>query len=122
MVSHYDLKQHAAFRAGDESINDPSRVPPGRGMFHGITFGPGRWDEIREQMGDRSLRHYQRFISNLTSDNIVARSIVTPLDHARNMPTSMVGGGVYGAGCATAIRVFDDLKLSFDKVAAASVA
>ena len=89
---------------GDESINDPSRVPAARGMLHGITFAPynladggaSRWDEIREQMGDRSLRHYQRFISNLTSDNIVARSIVTPLDHARNLPTSMVGGDVHG--------------------------
>ncbi|MGA8709282.1 MAG: NAD(P)/FAD-dependent oxidoreductase [Steroidobacteraceae bacterium] len=157
---------------GDESINDPSRVPAARGMLHGITFAPynladggaSRWDEIREQMGDRSLRHYQRFISNLTSDNIVARSIVTPLDHARNLPTSMVGGdvhgvapyfyqisghrptpdlaqytvpgverlylvgpflhpggGVYGAGRATAIRAFDELKLNFDKVAAAKV-
>jgi hypothetical protein len=47
-------------------------------------------------MGDRSLRHYQKFVSNLTSDNIVKRSIVTPLDHARNMPNSMVGGDVHG--------------------------
>ena len=27
------------------------------------------------------------------------------------------GGGVYGAGRATAIKMFDDLKLNFDKVA-----
>jgi hypothetical protein len=153
---------------GDESINDPSRVPPGRGMFHGITFAPfnleaggsARWDEIREEMGDRSLRHYQKFVSNLTSDNIIERTVVTPLDHARNMPNSMVGGdvhgvapyfyqtaghrptpdlsqytvpgverfylvgpflhpggGVYGAGRATAIRMFEHLGLDFDQVA-----
>jgi len=157
---------------GDESINDPSRVPPGRGMLHGITFAPynleqggaARWDEIREEMGDRSLRHYQKFVKNLTSDNIIARSIATPLDHARNMPNSMVGGdvhgiapyfyqigghrptpdlsqytvpglerfylvgpflhpggGVYGAGRATAMRMFDDLKMDFDKVANAKI-
>jgi hypothetical protein len=35
-------------------------------------------------------------VKNLTSDNIIHRSIVTPLDHARNMPTSMVGGDVHG--------------------------
>jgi hypothetical protein len=29
------------------------------------------------------------------------------------------GGGVYGAGRATAIRMFEDLKLNFDKVASA---
>jgi phytoene dehydrogenase-like protein len=154
---------------GDESIGDPSRVPPGCGLFHGITFAPydlevggaARWDEIREEMGERSLRHYQRFAKNLTADNIIRRTIVTPLDHARNMPTSMPGGdvhglapyfyqtgghrptpdlsqfavpgverlylvgpfmhpggGVYGAGRATAIRIFDDLKLDFEKVVA----
>ena len=208
MVSHYDLKEKARFRAGDEvghaimlefmaserlgdmlddfdalrrgriservlgaggdeSINDPSRVPPGRGMFHGITFAPynleeggaARWDEIRDEMGDRSLRHYQQFISNLTPDNIIQRTVVTPLDHARNMPNSMVGGdvhgvapyfyqtaghrptpdlaqytvpgverfylvgpflhpggGVYGAGRATAMRMFEHLGLDFDRV------
>ncbi|MGA3157488.1 MAG: NAD(P)/FAD-dependent oxidoreductase [Steroidobacteraceae bacterium] len=213
MVSHYDLKEHVKFNAGeevehaimlefmasdslsdmlddfdalrrgriservlgaggDESINDPSRVPPGRGMFHGITFAPyrlekggaARWDEIREEMGDRSLRHYQKFVQGLTSENIIKRSIVTPLDHARNMPNSMPGGdvhgvapyfyqigghrptpdlaqytvpgierfylvgpflhpggGVYGAGRATAMKMFDDLKLNFDKVAAAKI-
>jgi phytoene dehydrogenase-like protein len=156
---------------GDESIGDPSRVPPGRGLFHGITFapynladgGPRRWDEIREQMGDRSLRHYQQFVKNLTPENISKRTVVTPLDHARNMPTSMPGGdvhgvapyfyqafghrptpdlaqytvpgverlylvgpfmhpggGVFGAGRATAMKMFDDLKLNFDKVASRS--
>ena len=154
---------------GDESIGDPSRVPPGKGMFHGITFAPynledggaSRWDEIREEMGDRSLRHYQKFIKNLGSDNIIKRSIVTPLDHARNLPTSMPGGdvhgvapyfyqindhrptpdygqmtvpgvqrlylvgpflhpggGVYGAGRATAIKMFDELGMDWDKVVA----
>jgi phytoene dehydrogenase-like protein len=154
---------------GDESIGDPSRAPPGKGLFHGITFAPfeleeggaARWDEIREEMGDRSLRHYQRFVSNLTADNIIKRTIVTPLDHARNLPTSMPGGdlhgvapyfyqmsghrptpdlaqyrvpgvqrlylvgpfqhpggGVYGAGRATAIRICEDLDLKFDKIVA----
>jgi phytoene dehydrogenase-like protein len=214
MVSHYDLKEQARFRAGeevshaimlefmaserlsdmlddfdalrrgritervlgaggDESINDPSRVPPGKGMFHGITFAPynleeggaARWDEIREEMGDRSLRHYQKFIANLTSDNIVKRTVVTPLDHARNMPNSMVGGdvhgvapyfyqtaghrptpdlaqytvpgverfylvgpflhpggGVFGAGRATAMRMFEHFGMDFDRVAGDRVA
>ena len=31
------------------------------------------------------------------------------------------GGGVYGAGRATAMRMFGDLKLNFDKVAGARV-
>ncbi len=154
---------------GDESIGDPSRVPPGKGMFHGITFAPydvkdprwaGRgWDDIKEEIGDLSLAHYRRFVSNLTADNIVARSIVSPLDHERNSPNSMVrgdlhgvapyfyqsaghrptpdlgqytvpgverlylagpfqhpGGGVYGAGRATAMKMFDQLGMDFASV------
>jgi hypothetical protein len=116
-------------------------------------------------MGDRSLRHYQKFIANLTSDNIVKRTVVTPLDHARNMPNSMVGGdvhgvapyfyqtaghrptpdlaqytvpgverfylvgpflhpggGVFGAGRATAMRMFEHFGLNFDRVAGDRVA
>jgi phytoene dehydrogenase-like protein len=163
------ISERVLIAGGDESITDPSRVPPGRGMFHGITFapynladgGPARWDEIAEQMGDRSLAAYRRFVKNLTAENIVKRTIVTPLDHARNMPNSMVGGdahgvapyfyqtgghrptpdlaqytvpgierfylvgpflhpggGVYGAGRATAMRMFEHLGMDFEKVAA----
>ena len=78
------ISERVLIAGGDESITDPSRVPPGRGMFHGITFapynlaegGPARWDEIREQMGDRSLAAYRRFVKNLTAENIVKRTIV----------------------------------------------
>jgi phytoene dehydrogenase-like protein len=158
------ISERVLIAGGDESINDPSRVPAGRGLFHGITFAPyqleqggaAHWDEIVESMGDRSLAAYQRFVKNLSSDNIIKRTVVTPLDHARNMPNSMVGGdvhgvapyfyqtgghrptpdlaqytvpgierlylvgpfqhpggGVYGAGRGTAIRMFEDLGMDF---------
>jgi phytoene dehydrogenase-like protein len=163
------ISERVLIAGGDESINDPSRVPPGRGMFHGITFAPyaleqggaARWDEIAEQMGDRSLAAYRKFVKNLTGDNIIKRTIATPLDHARNMPNSMVGGdvhgvapyfyqtgghrptpdlaqytvpgierfylvgpfqhpggGVYGAGRATAMRMFEHFGMDFDKLVA----
>jgi phytoene dehydrogenase-like protein len=150
---------------GDESINDPSRVPPGKGMFHGITFapydlaegGPAKWDEIKEEVGDRSLNAYRKFVSNLTAQNIIARSVFSPLDLERGSPNSMVrgdvhgvapffyqsvahrptpdlgqytvpgverlylvgpfmhpGGGVFGAGRATAIKMFEDLSMNFE--------
>lgn len=150
---------------GDESIGDPSRVPPGCGLFHGITFAPynladGRnWDDVKEEIADLSLAHYRKFVSNLTSDNIIARTVVSPKDIERSSPNSMMrgdlhgvapyfyqsagsrptrdlgqfrvpgverlylagpfqhpGGGVYGAGRATAIAMFDDLKMDFSKV------
>ncbi|HSV52361.1 MAG TPA: NAD(P)/FAD-dependent oxidoreductase [Burkholderiaceae bacterium] len=154
---------------GDESIGDKTRVPAGAGMFHGITFAPyalkegryaGRhWDEVKEEIGDLSLAHYRKFVSNLTSDNIIARSIVSPLDLERSSPNSMMrgdvhgvapymyqsaghrptpdlgqftvpgvdrlylagpfqhpGGGVYGAGRATAIKMFEQLGMDFGAV------
>jgi hypothetical protein len=154
---------------GDESIGDPTRVPAGAGMFHGITFAPytvrdprwaGRhWDEIKEEIGDLSLAHYRKFVANLTSDNIIMRTVVSPLDLERSSPNSMMrgdvhgvapyfyqsaghrptpdlgqftvpgverlylagpfqhpGGGVYGAGRATAIRMFEQLGMDFSSV------
>jgi phytoene dehydrogenase-like protein len=156
---------------GDESIGDKTRVPAGAGMFHGITFAPytlnddryrGRhWDDVKEEIGDLSLAHYRRFVSNLTADNIIARSIVSPVDLERSSPNSMMrgdvhgvapyfyqsaghrptpdlgqftvpeverlylagpfqhpGGGVYGAGRATAIKMFEQLGMDFGSVAA----
>lgn len=158
---------------GDESISDKTRVPPGKGLFHGITFAPydvkdkrwaGRgWDDIKEEIGDLSLAHYRKFVSNLSSDNIVARTIVSPLDHERSSPNSMMrgdlhgvapyfyqsaghrptpdlgqytvpgverlylagpfqhpGGGVYGAGRATAIKMFEQLGMDFASVSGGS--
>lgn len=151
---------------GDESIGDKTRVPPGAGMFHGITFAPykladGRhWDEVKEEIGDLSLAHYRKFVSNLTPDNIIARKIVSPLDLERSSPNSMMrgdvhgvapyfyqsaghrptpdlgqftvpgvdrlylagpfqhpGGGVYGAGRATAMKMFEQLGMDFGAVA-----
>ncbi len=154
---------------GDESIGDPTRAPPGAGLFHGITFAPytvrdprwaGRhWDDFKEEIADLSLAHYRKFASNLTSENIIMRSVVSPVDIERNSPNSMMrgdlhgvapyfyqsaghrptpdlgqftvpgverlylagpfqhpGGGVYGAGRATAIRMFDQLGMDFSAV------
>jgi phytoene dehydrogenase-like protein len=164
------ISERVLIAGGDESITDPSRVPPGRGMFHGPTFAPhnladggaSRWDEIAEQMGDRSLAAYRKFVKNLTAENIIKRTIATPLDHERNSPNSMVGGdvhgvapyfyqtgghrptpdlaqytvpgverlylvgpfqhpggGVYGAGRATAMRMFEHFGMDFGKMVGA---
>ena len=154
---------------GDPAGNDPTRAPPGGGTFYGVTFapyrladgGPARWDEIKEQKADESLEYYRRFFSNLTDDNIVARTVDSPLDMERSSPNSFVGGdihgaapfmyqtaghrptpdlgqftvpgaerlflvgpfmhpggGVFGAGRATAIKVCDQLGVDFEKAAA----
>jgi phytoene dehydrogenase-like protein len=178
MLDDYDelrrgrISKRRLVAGNDESFNDPSRVPPGKGMFHGITFAPyeladggaARWDDIKEEIGDLSLAAYSKFISNLTPDNIIARKVYSPLDLERSSPNSMVrgdvhgvapffyqtvghrptpdlgqytvpgvdrlylagpfmhpGGGVFGAGRATAIKMFDEMNIDFERVASKSV-
>ena len=155
---------------GDETHADPSRAPAGAGIWHAITMapydiaghGPAYWDEIKEAEADRNLTYYQKFVSNLTADNIIMRTTWSPLDMERSSPNSFVrgdmhgcapflhqsmghrptpdlgqytvpgaerlylvgpfmhpGGGVFGAGRATAIRMFDDLNMDFDKLVGA---
>jgi phytoene dehydrogenase-like protein len=161
------LPQRPICGGSDETHADPSRAPPGAGIWHSITMapyfledgGPTRWDEIKEEVADRSLAASRKFTPSLNADNIVARSIWSPLDMERSSPNSFVngdmhgaapffyqtvghrptphlgqftvpgvgglylvgpfqhpGGGVYGAGRATAIKMFDELGMNFDKV------
>lgn len=151
---------------GDETHGDPSRAPAGAGIFHSITMAPyniegkgaAHWDEIKEEYAAETLRQYAPFISNLTSDNIIAATHWSPLDMERSSPNSFVngdmhgcapfmyqtvghrpipelgqytvpgaerlylvgpfqhpGGGVYGAGRATAIKMFDEMGIDFDR-------
>src|ERR1700744_6601630 len=82
------ISQRRLIAGGAESIRDPTTVPPGKGLFHGISFapyeledgGPSRWDEIKEQVGDLNLEAYRHFVPNLTADNIIARKVYSPLD------------------------------------------
>ena len=151
---------------GDETHGDPTRAPAGAGIFHSITMAPyaiegkgaAHWDEIKEDYAAKTLEQYRPFISNLTSDNIIAATHWSPLDMERSSPNSFVngdmhgcapflyqtvghrptpdlgqftvpgaerlylvgpfmhpGGGVFGAGRATAIKMFDDMGIDFDK-------
>jgi len=89
---------------GDETHADPSRAPSGAGIFHAITMAPydiegkgaAQWDEIKESVADKNLSYYQKFVSNLTSDNIIARSTWSPLDMERSSPNSFVKGDMHG--------------------------
>lgn len=155
---------------GDNSINDKTRVPPGKGTAYIVCMapynladgGPARWDAIKERVGDEVLAFYRNYSPNIEDANILGRHLDSPLDHERFSPNSFVrgdmhgcapffhqtgnyrpipelgnytvpgvdrfylvgpfmhpGGGVFGAGRGTAIRVCDDLKINFDKIVGA---
>jgi phytoene dehydrogenase-like protein len=99
-----ELCQKMLFAGNDESKSDPSRVPPGAGMWHSTGFAPyelieggsARWDELREEYGQMRQAQQSQFVSNLNSDNIIAHKFYTPLDLERNSPNSMVRGDVHG--------------------------
>jgi len=164
------IREKLMFSGADQSHRDPSRAPPGKGVMLTQAFvpyflkdgGPQRWDEYKEEVADMILAGMQPFLTNFTADNIIARTVDSPLDHERHSPNSFVdgdehglgtylfqggsnrpiaelsnytvpgvaglylcgpfmhpSGGVFGGGRATAIKMFQDLGLDFQKVAAA---
>jgi len=91
---------------GSTCLNDPTRVPAGKGNAMLQKFAPyelaeggaARWDDIKEQQADELLESNRQFCSNLGSENIINRIIDTPLDHERWSPNSFVRGDAHGAG------------------------
>ncbi len=171
-LRHGRISRRRLVAGNDSSITDPSRVPPGCGLWHSTGFAPyalaqggsARWDEYKEEFADLQEGAFRHFVANLTTDNIVARKVFSPVDLERNSPNSMVrgdvhgiapyfyqsvghrpsadlgqytvpgvqrlylvgpfmhpGGGVFGAGRATAIRMFEDLGMDFEGTAGGSV-
>lgn len=148
------------------ALEMPGRHPPGKALLYVLSFqpydladgGPQKWDEIKEQTADRIIERLDHFIPGV-KDNILARTVDSPLDMTRWSPNSMLygdaggigsqffhlggyrptpelaqfavpgierlylcgpfmhpGGGVFGIGRPTAIKVCDDLGIAFEKV------
>ena len=157
------LSQYPLVGLGSLSEFDPTRVPPGAATLHAWDYVPyvradGRtWDECKLEYAERMLTHMQRFLPNLTRDNVLKFHCDSPVDMERtsasfvhgdlhgiatttyqsgsHRPTPELaqykvpgverlylvgpflhpGGGVFGAGRATALTMFDDLGLNFEK-------
>lgn len=67
---------------------DPSRAPDGKAVVHNYALVPpilreGHWDEVAQATADTQLEIARRYCTNLTDDNILGRSHVTPLDVQR---------------------------------------
>jgi phytoene dehydrogenase-like protein len=86
-----------AFQA---SVVDSTRAPAG---MHTLWIsgsqpydlkdgGPGRWDEIKEQVSDAHIRAIRRTAPNLTDDKILGRVVMCPLDHERRNANAYHGG------------------------------
>ncbi len=74
------------------SIWDRTQAPPGKHNLTGWYFFPrasalteGQWEEIRSTYNAKFLKLYGKFASNMTTDNVIADYLHTPLDQERGM-------------------------------------
>jgi phytoene dehydrogenase-like protein len=146
--------------------HDPSRAPLDKATLYMYSFmpfalkegGSAMWDEVKEKVADKLLADFRKYSYNMTSDNIIARYVDSPLDMLRSSdsfqdgdvhgtgpflyqfgghrptpelsqfavpgvenfylagPFMHPGGGVFGGGRATAIKILDDFGKDFDDV------
>lgn len=170
-LRHGEITKDLILSGQDQSRVDPTRAPPGKGVYFTQAFVPfkladglSRWDEIKDEVAQDVLAGARRFVSNLDDSNILGMHVNTPADWERHSPNSFVdgdihglggyffqnggarpiaelsdyrvpkverlylvgpfmhpGGSVFGAGRNTAINIFKDINLDFDKVARAPV-
>lgn len=155
---------------GGGDMAPPGRIPDGKSLLYMVRYspydladgGPGKWDDIKERLADELFERCTHFMPNLTPDNVIARTVDSPLDMERYSPNSMLGGdinggvgfqffqlggyrpiselaqfsvpgvdglylcgpfmhpggGIFGIGRPTAIKVCDDLGIDFDRMVA----
>lgn len=105
-LRHGEIPHNQILSGQDQTRIDPTRAPAGKGIAFTQTFvpyalaqgGAARWDEIKQEVGERALEGARRFVSNLTEENILGRSVASPLDHERDSPNSFVEGDIHGLG------------------------
>jgi phytoene dehydrogenase-like protein len=86
------------------TVADPSRAPDGRHTLKIVGFhpydvadgGPGRWDEIEDEVSAANLAHLRRYAPNMTDDVILGRVVKSPVGlerfNAHNWHGSCHGG------------------------------
>ncbi len=78
---------------------DPTRAPEGKHtlyLWHYEPYnlkdgGPAKWDEIKQEVADSILQAAGERTTNLGSDNILGRWIMSPLDMSRYFPSMLEG-------------------------------
>ena len=83
----------------------PGFQPEGQSVLYMTSYqpfnierqGPGKWDQIKEDVADKLLDKMGHFYPGL-ADAVIAREVDSPLDMERWSPATFVGGEVHGAG------------------------
>ncbi|MDY6861449.1 MAG: NAD(P)/FAD-dependent oxidoreductase [Thermodesulfobacteriota bacterium] len=85
------------------TVFDPSQAPPGKHTalmwqycVYDIEGGAAKWDEIKEEYGDRCIEVWSKYVKNLDKDNILGRYIHSPLDTSRTLISTTRGSCTHG--------------------------
>lgn len=81
------------------SLEDPTRAPAGKHALCLLHFapynlkdgGPTGWDTVKQTVADDVLNLAREHIANLTPENILGSSVMSPLDIERYNPAMMQG-------------------------------
>jgi len=90
---------------GGGPMDLPGFQPEGKSVLYMTSYqpfdierqGPGKWDEIKEDVADKLIAKFEHFYPGL-GDSIISREVDSPLDMERWSPATFVGGEVHGAG------------------------
>ena len=83
----------------------PGFQPDGKSVLYLTSYqpfdierqGPGKWDEIKEDVADKILKKFDHFYPGIAS-SVISREVDSPLDMERWSPSTFVNGEVHGAG------------------------
>jgi len=81
------------------TIYDHSRAPQGKHtlyLYHYEPYrlkdgGPGKWDEIKQEIADQVLETTRQHTTNMGQENILGRWIMSPLDMEKYFPSMLDG-------------------------------
>lgn len=91
---------------GGNAHSPEGRVPEGKALGYLISYqpynladgGPGRWDQIKEEVADKVIEKMTHFIPGLVPEVFLEREVDSPLDIERYSPNSMMEGDFCGLG------------------------
>ena len=83
------------------TLYDPSRAPTGKHimrLYHLEPYnlrdgGSTKWDEVKQEVADTTLETVRQHTTNMGSENILEREVLTPLDYVRENPAMVNGDG-----------------------------
>jgi phytoene dehydrogenase-like protein len=96
------LPEHLGMFCSCPTLFDPSQAPKGKhtaliwqpAPYHLRDGGAEKWDEVKEEFMERCVAKWREYAPNLTDDNILRKTALSPLDIERKL-CNMKSGGVF---------------------------